>query len=290
MKADSPFSAVVLTFNERVHVERCLRSLLPVAREVLVVDSASTDGTADLARSLGARVIQRAFKTHADQWHFALAQGLQGAWTIALDADQYLTSQLTASLLAMARSVPEDVQGLFVNRLHVFRGRPLRHGGLFPKWMLKVFRTGAAFTDDAELLDHHFYVRGRTARAEGLLIEENLKERDISFWCAKHIKYAERQAVEELRRRRGGAGWAKPPRLFGAPDERILWLKARWYRLPLYTRPFLYVAWRYFLRLGFLDGKQGLVFHALQAFWFRLLVDIKIEELATFGDRPDGQP
>ena len=251
-----------------------------------MVDSGSIDGTVELARTLGARVVQRPFTTHADQWRFALEQGLTGEWIVAIDADQWVTPELGRSLLSLTASQPEDVQGVFVNRLHVFRGQPLRHGGLFPKWMLKVFRAGAAFTDDGELLDHHFYVRGRTVKASGLLIEQNLKEEDISFWSGKHVRYAERQAQEEHRRRREPAtAWAKAPRLLGAPDERILWLKARWYRLPLFTRPFLYLLWRYVLRLGFLDGRQGLVFHVLQAFWFRFLVDVNLDQLQRGAPR-----
>src|SRR5205085_8734075 len=84
--------------------------------------------------------------------------------------------------------------------------------------------------------------------------------------------------AEELQRR-AGAAFLLRPRLFGNPDERTLWLKGRWYRLPLFVRPFLYFFYRYFLRLGFLDGKQGFLFHFLQGFWFRLLVDVKLEEL-----------
>ena len=79
--------------------------------------------------------------------------------------------------------------------------------------------------------------------------------------------------------RQHGAGLLRPA-LFGNPDERVLWRKNLWRRLPAYLRPFLYFSYRYVLRLGFLDGKEGFVFHFLHAWWFRLLVDIKIEEEA----------
>jgi hypothetical protein len=154
--------------------------------------------------------------------------------------------------------------------------------------MLKVFRAWAAFTDDGELLDHHFYVRGRTARLDGLLLEDNQKEQDISFWMAKHIKYAERQAQEEHRRWRSkGGAWALEPRLFGSPDQRVLFLKRSWYRMPLYVRPVLYFFYRYLLRLGFLDGRQGFIFHFFHALWFRLLVDVHLEGLRDRPPAPD---
>ena len=71
--------------------------------------------------------------------------------------------------------------------------------------------------------------------------------------------------------------------LFGNPDQRVLWQKKIWNGLPLYLRPFLYFIYRYFILLGFLDGKQGFIFHFLQAFWFRLLVDINIDEMRETG-------
>jgi hypothetical protein len=106
-----------------------------------------------------------------------------------------------------------------------------------------------------------------------------LKEDSIQFYLQKHLRYAEAFAREELRRRRGEVPWKTKPRFFGTPDERILWLKDRYYRMPLYVRPVLYFLYRYFVLLGVLDGKTGFLFHFLQAFWFRLIVDARLEEL-----------
>jgi len=124
---------------------------------------------------------------------------------------------------------------------------------------------------------------GRVAKLQNDLIEENQKESDISFWIDKHNRYATLLAREELQRKRDH--WQDPVEssLVGNPDQRTLRLKQLWCRFPLYVRPFLYFLYRYFLRLGFLDGKEGFIFHFLQAFWFRLLVDIKLEEIQKEG-------
>lgn len=282
LNPSSPVTGVVLTFNEEANLERCLASMVPAVREILVVDSGSTDRTLEIAERFGARVLHHPFVGHASQWAFALSQPHQGTWVLGLDADQQLSPELTASLAEQLSAMPTDVEGVYVNRLHVFRGTPLRHGGLFPKWMLKVFRSGRAFTDDSELLDHHFYVRGKTARLRGLLLEDNRKERDISFWMRKHIAYAERQAQEEFDRSSAHhERWALQPSLWGSPSRRVLWLKRIWYGLPLYLRPFLYFSYRYFLRLGLLDGRQGLLFHFFHALWFRLLVDVHLDGLRS---------
>ncbi len=280
MVPESPFVAVVLTLNEIRNIDACLEGLSLVASKVLVIDSGSTDGTVERARALGATVVHHAFTTHAEQWTYGLGLVARGDWVIALDADQRVTPELAVDLLRIARTAGPEIEGIFVNRLHVFRGTPLRHGGLFPKWMLKVFRRGAGFTDPRELLDFRFYVKGATSKATGLLIEANQNEREISFWIEKHNRFSDKQAREEDSRSQESA-WSVRPSLFGHPDQRILWLKDRWYRAPLYVRPFAYFLYRYLLRLGFLDGKQGFVFHVLQAFWYRLLVDIKLDELRS---------
>ncbi len=75
----------------------------------------------------------------------------------------------------------------------------------------------------------------------------------------------------------GGVGIIQPS-WFGSPDQRTLQVKAMWSRMPMYVRPILYFFYRYFLRLGFLDGKDGFIFHFLQALWFRLLVDINLDD------------
>ena len=114
-------------------------------------------------------------------------------------------------------------------------------------------------------------------------IIENIKENKISFWIEKHNRYAKLLAQEEIAVLSNNKNITLKPSLFGNPDQRILWQKKIWNGLPLYLRPFLYFIYRYFILLGFLDGKQGFVFHFLQAFWFRLLVDINIDEMRETG-------
>jgi hypothetical protein len=145
--------------------------------------------------------------------------------------------------------------------------------------LLKLFRKDSVYFDAYDLLDHHFYVRGEVARLKHDLVEDNKNEWNIEFWIDKHNRYAARHAREELARRTGHAAWPQNPSLYGSPDQRVMWLKQRWYQLPLYVRPVLYFTYRYVFRRGFLDGKQGFIFHFLQGFWYRLLVDVHLDEM-----------
>lgn len=279
-----PVAVVFLTFNEEVNLEGCLEAVGGWAREIFIVDSGSTDATLEIARRHGVQCFYHPFERHTAQWNWALRNlPFSCEWALCLDADQRLLPELKQEIAALLlQGPPADVAGYYITRRQVFRGRWIKHGGYYPKRLLKLVRHRQASCDENELLDSRFYVQGRTAILKHDLIEENRKENDLSFWINKHIRYAELQAREELLRRTGRAPWNLEPALFGTPDQRSLWLRQIWYRhMPLYLRPWLYYFYRYFLRLGLLDGKQGLIFHFMQALWFRLLVDAKIDELST---------
>jgi len=273
-------SVVVLTYNEEPNLEACLASVTGWAAEVFLVDSGSTDRTLEIAGRYSVEVLQHRFESHAKQWAWALENlPLTTEWVLALDADQRVTPELAAEVSGLEPTSLDSIDGLYLKRRQIFRGHWIRHGGYYPKYLLKMFRRTSVFTDARDLVDHHFYVAGPTAKLQHDLIEANQKEDDISFWIEKHNRYAKLLAAEELDRSRQATFAPLKPSWLGTPDQRALALKRVWFRLPLYVRPLLYFFYRYFLRFGFLDGKQGAIFHFLQAFWFRLLVDINLDEM-----------
>jgi glycosyltransferase involved in cell wall biosynthesis len=285
-------SVIVLTFNEERNLAACLASVAGWAASVMVVDSGSTDGSVAIARRFGAEVSAHAFESHAKQWRWTLENlPIHTDWVLAIDADQSLTPELKADI---ARKLPLWNQpggpaGAYINRRQVFRGRWIKHGGYYPKYLLKLFRRNAVSLDDGDLVDHHFVVNGPTVSLDGDLIEDNRNEAEISVWIAKHNRYAVLQAREEEARAEDTTALPRHPFL-GSPDARTRFRKQIWYRLPLYLRPLGYFFYRYFLRLGFLDGKEGFIFHFMQAFWYRLLVDINRDELQQRHTTPPFPP
>ena len=272
----APVSVIVLTFNEERNISASLESVAGWAAQICIVDSGSTDRTTAIAEQFGAQVFSHPFESHARQWQWALTSlPLEHEWVLALDADQSLTRALRDDI---ARKLPTWVgdtkpAGAYLNRRQIFRGRWIRHGGYYPKYLLKLFRRAAVSLDDGDRVDHHFLVEGPTVLLDGDLIEDNRNESAIAVWIDKHNRYAALQALEEE------AGERRSGRLFGSPDERTEWRKRIWRHLPLFVRPFLYFFYRYVVRLGFLDGKEGFVFHFMQACWYRLLVDVNRDEL-----------
>jgi glycosyltransferase involved in cell wall biosynthesis len=250
-----------------------------------VVDSGSTDHTLEIAAQFGATILEHSFTTHTQQWDWALKNvPLESEWVIALDADQEITPELAAEIGTQLGTSMFD--GLYVKRRQVFRGRWIKHGGYYPKYLLKLFRRDKVYLHGGDSVDHHFYVRGVSGKLRYDLIEANHKEDNISFWIEKHNRYAKLMAADEQR-----AGDEAPitPSLFGGPDQQVIWLKRVWSRLPLFVRPHLYFIYRYFLRAGFLDGKEGFIFHFLQAYWYRLLVDINLDEIRNHSGHKTSQ-
>ncbi|HYU79249.1 MAG TPA: glycosyltransferase family 2 protein [Vicinamibacterales bacterium] len=278
-----PITVVILTFNEERNLPACLDTVSAWAQDVFVVDSGSVDGTLAIARASDARIVTHPFETHARQWDWALRHlPIATDWVLGLDADQRVTPELRDEIQAAISPGTSrgGMNGYFVARRQIFRGKWIRHGGYYPKYLLKIFRLQHASVDADDLVDHHFVVSGATGKLGGDLIEDNQNEAAIAVWTAKHNRYAALQAQQEFEAAvtPASVGFRS---IFESPDARTRWLKQLWARLPLYVRPCLYFGYRYFLRLGFLDGKDGFIFHVLQAFWYRLLVDINLDELRS---------
>jgi exosortase/archaeosortase family protein len=275
------FTIVILTYNEELNLPRTLRSIKELGAKTVVVDSGSTDKTLKICKENNIEVHYNKFENHPKQWDFVLKTvSFFTPWIIGLDADQTLSCELLAKLKAFQDCNYKNINGIYFNRKYLFKGQWIRYGGHYPKYLLKMFRTELGQSDLTQNMDHRFIVTGETVIwKKEHLIEENLKEDEISFWISKHNKYST-QLAEESKQRNKLMFNIKI--LNGTPNERKYFKKQLWDAMPLYIRPALFFTYRLFFQLGILDNKNGILFHFLQAFWFRLIVDIKIDEL---GDR-----
>lgn len=275
------FSIIILTFNEEIHLPRLLKSTQLLVASTYILDSGSTDNTLSIAESFGCEIKSNPFINHPKQWNAALNSfEIKTPWVICLDADQEVSPELLKLLQAFKDEDYKEINGIYFNRKNIFKGKWLRYGGYFPLYLLKMFRFGVGYSDLNENMDHRFVVPGKTIIwKEGYIREENTKENEISFWINKHNRYSDLVAQEEWERLQQLRTQTIKPNLLGSPDQKKAFLKSIWWKMPLYVRPFIYFSHRYFIQLGILDGKTGFVFHFLHAFWFRLLVDIKLDEI-----------
>ncbi len=273
-------AAVILTKNEERHIARCIRSLQGVCTEIWVIDSFSTDQTCRIAEELGAKVVQHPFENQARQFNWALENcPIDATWLWRVDADEYVEDTLAEQIAIRIESLPKSVNGILVNKKIVFMGRPLMHGGWYPAPQIKIIRKGYGACEDKWMDEHLIVFSGETVYIDGDQTDDNLN--DLSWWSQKHIGYAWREAVNMLLMEYELDDKAQEvqPKFWGTDAERKRWLKLKYIQTPLFIRPFINFFLRYILKGGFLDGKEGFIWHILQGFWYRMLVDAKIFEL-----------
>lgn len=250
---------------------------------IYVIDSGSTDGTAEISRDLGAKVFVHPFENHARQFNWALDNVVEDeSWVMRLDADEVLSENLRRELDAAIRSAPPDVHGFELNRRHIFMGKFVRHGGRSPLFLLRVWRAGTARAED-RWMDEHIILTGdgRIQKLHGYFDDENLN--DLAYFVTKHNNYATREAVDQILRRRGIVLHRDSAiKLSGVQQRLKRWAKLRLYgrlRYPVAAK--LYYWWRMIPRLGFLDGRTGRQYHYLQGYWYRYLAGARAEELES---------
>jgi len=270
-------TAIILTHNETLHIGRCIERLSDWCTKIIVVDSFSTDDTVAIAIAAGAEVHSRAFINQAEQFQWALDTiPIATDWVIRVDADEYFEPALIAEISERLPTLDAQTTGVVFRRKMIFRGRWIRWGTYYPVFLLRLFRAGAARMEQRWMDEHLQLTHGvSTIFSSGDFVDENLQT--IGAWTDKHNRYATRHMVDFVGRRIGLIPTEPMPANRKARTKR--WLREKVFGgTPLYLRSWLYFNYRYFVRLGFLDGRQGLVWHFLHGFWFFMLIDAKIDE------------
>lgn len=274
-------AAIILTKNEEKHIARCINSLKGICNEVFVIDSFSADRTCEIAEELGAKVYKNPWKNYATQFNYGVYQcPIQSEWIWRIDADEFLEGNIGITVKNILSNCPTDVNGIYVRKRIDFMGKPLLHGGWYPSYHLKVFRRGHGDCENRWMDEHIRIFDGTTITIEeGNQVDANLN--DLTWWTEKHNGYATREMVDMLMMEYGMDAKAQEvtPKFFGTEEQRKRWLKIKYIKTPLFIRPFINFFLRYILKRGFLDGKEGFIWHILQGFWYRMLVDAKIFEI-----------
>jgi glycosyltransferase involved in cell wall biosynthesis len=264
-------SVIILTYNSEATLGNTLDSIGRISDDIHVVDSFSNDKTSEIARAHSAHTLQHEFLNYSAQRNWAMDHlPLRYDWQLHLDADERLSDGLVDELLKL--EPPDDVNGYHVPRLVYFLRRPIYHGGMFPIWHMRLFRKGMGLCENRHY-DQHFLVAGTTRRLHHPIIDDHLMT--LSEWTLRHNKWSDAEADEFMQPSKNNVIQG---RWLGGPIEKKRALRQRYNQLPLFFRALSLFLYRYILRMGFLDGRQGLVFFVLQTFWFRFLVDAKLFE------------
>lgn len=272
---------VLLTFNCRRSILGTVEAARRVTEHVIAVDSLSTDGTPEFLRELGCTVLSRPFVHYADQRNWAIEQAAaRFDWQLHLDADEVLDERAASAVREVVAADRATAVYVFRRRTH-FLGRRLRFGGA-TNYHLRLFRSGTARCEQ-RLYDQHFVSALPMQRVAGWL--DDLNVGDLTEWTSRHNRWSSLEALE-LHGRGGTTGGEVVARLSADPRERRRLYKGAYYSAPPLVRALALFLYRYVAQLGFLDGRAGFVYAALQSFWFRLLVDAKLLELARSREQP----
>lgn len=275
-----PLSVIILTCNEEKNLPGCLDSVVGWAGEVFVVDSGSTDRTLEIARQYTSHIYIHPFENYAQQRNWAQQHlPLKHDWIFHIDASEQVSKELAGQLVEFfAGGPPADVNGLLVVRRTIFLGRWIRRGGQYPVYHLRVFRRDKGHCEE-RLHDQHFFVNGKVHVLRADLIDTITD--NLDSWTLRHVQWAGLESQSLMSGQAKGALGEVRERLNGTPIERRRWLRnVVYYRMPLFVRPFGFFFYHYLFRLGFLDGREGLIFWILRGFWYRFYLDAKIYEAA----------
>jgi len=272
-----PISVIILTYNEENNIEDCLNSLTGWIREIFIVDSYSTDRTLQIAEKYTDKIYQHHFENYSRQRNWALETlPIKTDWIMNIDADHRITAELKNKLLGIfSDKIDEEINGYIASRRTIFMGRWIHYGGHYPVYHAFLFRRGFGICEN-KLYDQHFLVKGRVEKIPCDIID--IISDSITRFTERHNHWASLEASEQLISNTGNRSIVEP-RISGHEIEKRRYKREIYYKLPLFARAFLFFIYRYIFKLGFLDGKEGLIFHFLQGFWFRFLIDAKLYEI-----------
>jgi glycosyltransferase involved in cell wall biosynthesis len=268
-------TVIILTKNEETDIERCIRSVQGWVKRIVVVDSGSTDRTVEIAERLGVEIVRHEpFVDYGRQFNWAVDNlNIQTTWVFRLDADEVITPELRKELeKELEHHATDDVSGFMMRYKVEFMGRYLMHGGFYPFQKITIFKYGKGRFEERAMGEHIVLSEGRCVYLRNDAIHHTLKTLDL--YINKHNWYATREVQDYFDVRSG----RENALLDGQPERAKKLRDGLYYRLPMFLRAKLFFWYRYYLRLGFLDGTPGYIFAFLQAYWYRTLVDAKIYE------------
>lgn len=269
---------IILTKNEEVNIADCLNSIKGFAKRCVLIDSGSTDKTVEIAKSLGAEVLEHPFENYARQFNWGLDNAnITTKWTVRLDADERFTPELNAELdKQMQLHADDDVNGFVLEAWLFFMGKKLKHGGSRKK-KLMVFKTGYGRVEDRKMDEHTILSEGRSIDIKEKFDHYDFK--DLSTYVKKLNWYATREMQDYME------GMFPKEGFEGHNEEinKVRGRKTKYYKAPMFWRAILYFFYAYFVGRECMNGKEGFIYSFLYHLYYRMLVDFKIYEQKKFN-------
>ena len=239
---------------------------------------------------MGAEVYEHPFENHAAQFNWALNSiDIQTEWVMKVDADEEFTPELADEIAEKLDKLPRNINGVILRRRVYFMGRWLKHGGKYPELLLRIFRVGHGMSE-MKLMDEHLIVTdGDVVTFKNDFSDNNNKS--LEWWINKHNWYSNKEVLDQQMNADKESCEKSIEETSTSTQAKVKrFMKNRgYYSLPKFFRAHIYFIYRYYLRLGFLDGTEGRIYTFLQAYWYRYLVDAKLYECEKLGVKMEKQ-
>ncbi len=272
-------TAIVMTKNEEKNIVDCLKSMQGFAKRVVVIDCGSTDDTVELAKKYNADVYTHEFEYYAKQFNWGLENcDIDTEWVIRLDADERFPVKLCAEIETLIEKYKgQEMNGITIEANFYFLGRCMKHG-LKNKRKMMLFKKSCGCIEDKRRDAHSIISSGFSVSTKEHF--EHYDFKDIDNYIKKYNWYATREMMDYIEHKRGMQENT-------IQDAAIQKQRAKkyglYYKTPKFVRAWAWFIYNYIFRLGFLDGKEGLMFYFLECYWYRMLVDSKIFEYELNG-------
>ena len=271
----SSITCIVLVKNEELNIRRCLESIKDLAERIVVVDSGSTDSTISICEEFNCDIFYHEFENYGNQINWAIDNtSINTKWIYRIDADEVVTEKLKDEILVRTKKHENDSVNGFIMKFNIFfLGKFLKYGES-SIYNLVIFKNGLGRYTDRMMGEHVELSEGTAENLKNPCLHYDCKS--LSVWINKHNWYSNREVIDYFERRQGecqnNENYYKTASKSASLRDRL------YYKLPYFLRAHLYFIYRYYFKLGFLDGRPGRAYCFLQAYWYRFLVDAKIIE------------
>lgn len=277
--------AIILTYNEEIHIERCIKSISELVDKILICDSFSSDNTLEISKSFDkVDVIQNQFLNYSNQFNYALGH-IQDkeSYIFRIDADEIIDSELFNEIKKL-KQMKRKLDAYNIRRKIAFQGELTKYGHSGDIHVVRLFKKRVGHCE-LRFMDEHIIVEGSVGTIEnGSIIDLNLK--NLKWWLEKHVWYSLREAIDFLNNKHGFAVSQKTNK--ENLDERNLNKRKSktniYYRFPKIIRALLLFLFIWYFLKGNKDKGKGKYYHLYITLFYRMLVDLNISYLESAID------
>ena len=274
-KLNYDITAIILTYNEEKHIERCINSIKRYTKKIIVIDSFSNDKTIKICEKFKKTlfIYKKKFVNHSEQLNYALQKNIKTKWILRIDADEVVDSNFFYKFKKIKNINKYNAVNTIIE--HNFLGSRISYGGVYPGYQIRIWKNKQGKFDKKPMDEKVILKNERIYNSKLKIIDHNLK--GFYFWIVKHYRYAKKEAQLYYLIKNKKINYKKTDNKFSQ--------KIFYYKFPIFLRPFLLFFYRYILKKGFMDGIVGIKFNILQTLYYRLLVDCFIIVYLFVGNR-----